>query len=365
MADPILPFDVWPSSITQAATPANNNALRSEILNGDVISESTDAQPGSPSDGDIYIITGAATGAQWSTFDQYDLTIYKSGTWYAFAPVEGIVVNVAGVLKRWTGAAYASVGVAWGTITGTPTAPTAAIGTSTTQLATTEFVNHEWNPRYRFRAFSEMILGTGDGLHIASGVNGTGAARSLTANASTSEFGVMRFVSGTTTTGRGNVGSAGTGNAILLGLGQSYFYARAAIPTLSTGTETFTVRHGFVDSVSAEPTNGVYFRYTDGVNSGKWQAVTRSGGVETATDTGVSEVAATFRKFEITVNAGATSVEFKIGGSVVATNTTNIPSGVGKDVSYQSLFMKSAGTTSTSVLDVDTQEVIVDFTTPR
>lgn len=107
MSDPILPFSVWQSGTNQNSIPANDNALRSEILNGLVISESTDAQPGSPARGDIYIMTGAASGTQWATFDEFDLAIFDgAGTWHAYAPVEGIVVNVAGTLKRWNGTAY-------------------------------------------------------------------------------------------------------------------------------------------------------------------------------------------------------------------------------------------------------------------
>ncbi|HEY0860661.1 MAG TPA: DUF2793 domain-containing protein [Pseudoxanthomonas sp.] len=107
MSDPILPFSVWLSGTNQNSIPANDNALRSEILNGLVISESTDAQPGSPARGDIYIMTGAASGDQWSLFDEFDLAIYDgAGTWHAYAPVEGIVVNVAGTLKKWNGTAY-------------------------------------------------------------------------------------------------------------------------------------------------------------------------------------------------------------------------------------------------------------------
>lgn len=107
MSDPILPFAVWQSGTNQNSIPANDNALRSEILSGLVVSESTDAQPGSPARGAIYIMTGAASGTQWATFDEFDLAIYDgAGTWHAYAPVEGIVVNVAGVLKRWNGTAY-------------------------------------------------------------------------------------------------------------------------------------------------------------------------------------------------------------------------------------------------------------------
>lgn len=109
MSIPILPFAMWESGTNQNSVPANDNSLRNQILGGLIISDSTDAQPGSPTDGDAYIMTGAATGTQWATFDQFDLAIFDSGTWYAFAPVEGIRVNIAGILNAWNGAAYTPI----------------------------------------------------------------------------------------------------------------------------------------------------------------------------------------------------------------------------------------------------------------
>lgn len=110
MSNPILPFAMWESGTNQNSVPANDNSLRNQILNGLVISDSTDSQPGSPADGDIYIITGAATGTQWALFDQFDLAIFDSGTWYAFAPVTGVCVNIAGVLSQWSGCGSAGTG---------------------------------------------------------------------------------------------------------------------------------------------------------------------------------------------------------------------------------------------------------------
>lgn len=106
MSAPILPFAPWLSGTNQNSIPANDNSLRNQILNGLVISDSTDAQPGSPSDGDIYIMTGAASGAQWGGFDEFDLAIFMGGTWYAYAPVEGVTVNLQGQAIQWDGAAY-------------------------------------------------------------------------------------------------------------------------------------------------------------------------------------------------------------------------------------------------------------------
>lgn len=102
MSTPILPFDVWPPGSNQASIPANDNALRSEILAGLVISKTTTAQP-SGVDGAIYIIPSGATGARWATFTAGDLAIFRSGTWYAYAPVDGVVVHMDGSIQQWDG----------------------------------------------------------------------------------------------------------------------------------------------------------------------------------------------------------------------------------------------------------------------
>lgn len=103
MSTPILPFAVWAPGTNQNSIPANDNALRMEATGRLVISDSTTAQPSSPSDGDVYIIPGSATGTQWATFSEGDIAIFRGGTWYAFEPVEGMVVNVSGTLKEWAG----------------------------------------------------------------------------------------------------------------------------------------------------------------------------------------------------------------------------------------------------------------------
>ena len=100
---PILPFAVWQEGINQASIPANDNSLRNQILNGLVISDAVTAQPASPSNGDIYILAATHTGAQWAAFDPDDLVIYSDGTWYAFAPVDGVVVNFEGEQQQWIG----------------------------------------------------------------------------------------------------------------------------------------------------------------------------------------------------------------------------------------------------------------------
>ena len=103
MSTPILPFAPWLSGTNQNSIPANDNSLRNQILNGLVIDDATTAQPGSPSAGDIYILPSTHTGSQWSGFDEDDLVIFSGGTWYAFAPVDGVIVNLAGSQMQWLG----------------------------------------------------------------------------------------------------------------------------------------------------------------------------------------------------------------------------------------------------------------------
>src|SRR5690606_24506352 len=95
MSDPILPLLPWESGTNENSLPANTNWLRIEAITRGTLSDSTTAQPGSPSDGDVYIIASTHTGAQWATFTPGDIAIYRAGNWSAWAPVTGLVQNVA------------------------------------------------------------------------------------------------------------------------------------------------------------------------------------------------------------------------------------------------------------------------------
>lgn len=110
MSTPVYPRAVWDENTLQNDVPANDNSLRDEAFGRKVISDSTTAQPGSPADGDVYIIPASATGTQWATFTTGDVALYRGGTWYALAPVAGVFVNVNGTLKQWTGSAWTAFG---------------------------------------------------------------------------------------------------------------------------------------------------------------------------------------------------------------------------------------------------------------
>lgn len=95
--------------MTQPSVPVNDNALRFLITQTDV-DNATTAQPGSPSDGDAYILQSTHTGTQWATFAEDDLVVYYGGTWYNFTPSEGNRVSVGGDIYMFTAGAWTSVG---------------------------------------------------------------------------------------------------------------------------------------------------------------------------------------------------------------------------------------------------------------
>lgn len=193
----------------------------------------------------------------------------------------------------------------------------------------------EWNDFLFNKIVYSTVSGTGASADIADNYGDTGG-----------HPGVLIHQTGTTTTGRAFSGTFGAYNgAIKLGYGVWTYETCLYLDALSDGTDTYTIRVGMLDATSGDPTDGVFFRYTHGTNSGKFEAVTRSNSSETATDTGHTVAATTWVKIGFSVNADATSVTFYVNGSLVATNTTNIPTG-GRNTSMGTLIQKSAGTTN-------------------
>ena len=125
------------------------------------------------------------------------------------------------------------------------------------------------------------------------------------------------------------------------------------VPTVSDGTNTFTVVIGFTDTFTGgAATDGAYFRYTHSVNSGRLECVTRSNSSETATDSGVTVAANTWVSYRIIVNTAGNQVLFYLNGSLVQTHTTNIPTGSARRTGYGHNIIKTLGTTART-LDTD------------
>jgi hypothetical protein len=142
----------------------------------------------------------------------------------------------------------------------------------------------------------------------AGGGSGQGVSASTTGmNATENSLGVIDLITGTGATARAAIVTAGN---LRLGSQALELVSRATVSALSDGTNTYTISIGFIDSTgSGDSTDGLYFRYNSGVNSGKYECVTADGGSIAAVDSGLSPTA--------TVNEAGTSVSFFINGASV------------------------------------------------
>lgn len=127
MSDPILPLPPVAEGTTQIDIEVNDGWLRLEALSREVVGVAN--SPSVTTDGTVYIVGSAPTGA-FSSFDEDDLTIYRGGNWYAWAPVTGIVVNQNGNLKAWDGS-WSDIGGGGGGSRNTVTAVTSSSGVVT------------------------------------------------------------------------------------------------------------------------------------------------------------------------------------------------------------------------------------------
>jgi hypothetical protein len=146
-------------------------------------------------------------------------------------------------------------------------------------------------------------------------------------------WGVIQANHGTGTTSRLDlVCQSPQGYYLRLGKGVAYEYSsRFQFANLSSAGNRYIGFDGFFDADTTDPTfnRGILFRYSDDINSGKFQCVCRSaaGPVETLVDSGITPVIDTWYVLAVRVNALATEAVFAINGAVVATITTNIVSG--------------------------------------
>jgi hypothetical protein len=155
--------------------------------------------------------------------------------------------------------------------------------------------------------------------------------------------GVVYLNLGTASTNRVHMGFGTNGVASFsFGNQEMIWGSRVNIATLSDGTNTFTHYNGFIESITAAPSQGAFFRYTHSVNSGRWEYCIANGSI-TAADAGVAPTAGVYQVLEIKANTAGTQITYYIDGALVGTVTTNIPTaGVFPGISL----IRSAGTTT-------------------
>lgn len=219
----------------------------------------------------------------------------------------------------------------------------------------TELNRRTWPGKWRDNVrddFCGSVLANGWPFSLFTNGAGSPTVSTVTVSGTQLHHGIAEITTGTGTASSAGMTSKHTA-CVLFGANEYEYEAIFAVPTLSDGTDTATIFCGFPNGFTGAPTNGAFFRYTHGTNSGKWQCVCIANSVETATDSGITLAAGTadanYHRYTVNINAAATSVTFYIDGTLVATVTTNVPKVTGREVGYGTLIVKSAGSTARKI----------------
>lgn len=222
--------------------------------------------------------------------------------------------------------------------------------------------------------FTDMIGGTGTAnlAHAGGGltvfVSGTGAAAAAStylANTTERPMGIMQVTSGTTTTGRAGVGDNGV-DQIIPTLGPALSVARLAVQTTVSGTETFQVISGFLDSLSAgATTDGVAWNNRWNGASAEWSQDRWAATTATRTTTGSPTPDNNYIWLVVFVNPGWTRADFiystdSVSFTVASSPTTGFPSSTQRTSWVPAQIIKSAGTTARLVA-IDLAGYRVDY----
>lgn len=198
------------------------------------------------------------------------------------------------------------------------------------------------------------------------------------ANLSWNNTDSQHFVAATSSSFSGNPGlisnqlsSVGTGimlgkgsgvSGIVLGGGALTINWVFNIVNLSSANPRYTLRMGLGDTQSADQVNGVYFEYSDNLNSGNWVYKTASASSRTSANSSIA-VTSGWHNAQISINAAGTSIAFSMDGVSLGTAATlTIPAVI--IVPFFN-FIASVGTVTANSFYIDLMYFNQTLTTPR
>jgi hypothetical protein len=227
------------------------------------------------------------------------------------------------------------------------------------QIVTSDRGDFEIESDRIIRIQSHFVHTTGDFVAISSGTGASAAVLSGNiAEADKQGIGALRTGSTTTGTGRFGVNTGGSQAAVLLGFQDWIWESMSRILVLSNTVDRYVIVDGFFDvPTSPGVVDGVYFTYTDSINSGNWAAICVSNSVATSVDTGIPATLS-WEKRKITINKAGTLARFFIGDTVRAEITTNIPTGSNRQTSPQFVITNLLGTGVNRGINVDYLECV-------
>jgi hypothetical protein len=181
--------------------------------------------------------------------------------------------------------------------------------------------------------------------------NGSASNTATGVDSTENAIGVVELTTGANSAGRCRIHKGA--DQILFGTGTELELSyRVCIPTLSTGTERFTVYAGYNDNSGAgNMTDGAFFSYIDNVNGGRWSTVTANNSSRTTKDSGVAPSAGVYQILTIRVDSTGNNVYFYIDGVLVQTHTSSedIPISAGRQCGLGLKIEKSVGSAARTV----------------
>jgi hypothetical protein len=238
------------------------------------------------------------------------------------------------------------------------------------------YTSNEWKAKNGIEYFNDFMAVIPSGASFISDGNlisgiALGGTIATLQNTITNRMGVVELATGTTSaSGQAHIGSGftTTNSVFAVGGGKILWQSSIRIPTLSTSGERFQFFSG-INSTNNSQTmgNAICFLYDEGGVTGgstaspNFQMATSFSGVRTWTTSSIPVVANQFYNLKILINDNATSVGFYIDDVLIATHTTNIPTGI---LGLQNKIFKSVGTANRTA-NIDYIGYKQKFTTPR
>jgi hypothetical protein len=240
---------------------------------------------------------------------------------------------------------------------------------NTTYHATFQWQNNRWwpfgnpDPRYGFVLYDEFVTPNG-GSSLGWASNSSSAVGLSVVSDTTSQG--LYYVEPSTAATRANLYLYTAG----LEFGGTDFYieTKLQLAELATVSQDFCATFGFNNNLNYDAngacTNGANMQINRAVNGANWITNTVSGGTATTTNTSTAIAAATWYRLGILVSKTNSNVTFYVNGTLIATHTTNIPSGTSTPMGIQFKMDKTVGSSAVDMY-LDYFSAYGFFTTAR
>lgn len=197
-------------------------------------------------------------------------------------------------------------------------------------------------------ACDDWINGIQSAMWILAG-SGSGTVDAASPESEQDHPGIIQARSTATAADAGMISLTGPAPTFFLKTGITEFRQLVRVPTLSDGTNRFIAQFGISDAtITGDVSNGVYFEYSDNVNSGNWTCCAALASTRTKINSGIPVVAGAWTEIVFRTHSDGNGADFSVNGVAAGSVTSNMPTGVNTGIKPLH-FKKSLGTAARSI----------------